>query len=102
MRGESQQLRAFGAQFHDARDGGLGIVLVAVVTAALEGLPDTLAEIPATREHQKRINARTGVDDDPFAGKLALVGGCPGAFHQRYRKTGEVLAALEDRPRVFV
>ena len=88
--------------FDDGRDGRVGIVRIAVVAAALEFLPHHFAQIAARGEHEKRIDARSGVDDRPFAGQAALLGGRFRGRDERCRQSGEIRLALEDRPGVLV
>ena len=100
--GITEQLRPIGAQLHDRRNRRLGVVAVAIVPAALELLPDLLAQVAAGRERQERIDAGPRVDDDPFSCQLPLVGRGLRRRHERCREPREIGLAIEHGPGVLV
>ena len=92
---------ALGAELHDPRDGRFVSFGVAVVAAALERLPDPLAQVAPARERQERIDARAGVDDHPLAGSLRSSAAAL-ALSTSATEARPGRLALEDRPRVLV
>jgi len=69
MGGEAEQLGALGAQFQDLGDDPVVVVAVAIVTAAIIGAPDFLAQVAAGGEGEEGLHGGAGILD----GELALV-----------------------------
>ena len=99
---EAQQPCPLRTQIHDRRDGRLRVVGVAVVSTALELPPDGLAKITAGGKREERIDARSRVDDRPFACQAALGRTCLGCGDGGFGKAREIRIALQHRPGVFV
>ena len=102
MSRKAEQLGPVGAQLDDFGDGGVGVVLVAIVTAGDELLPHLLAQAPVGRKGQQRIDRRTGVDDI-IAGLVAMAfGGRLVGGKIAGRDARQLLHVGHHRPGVFI